>query len=161
MRSITVHVDGLDTVQIHLPKLTTTIAFQLETEVVAVVGANLIVAADPVIQHAHAPDVLLVLEAIDGVFSAESEQSAEDKHVVTAVAVAAMILPESGTVNNITVDSATGAVDTHVPLYSPVWHWITHWSRNSASLLGHRDKRTAFQTSNARTDRLARRMPRC
>ena len=47
--------------------------------------------------------------------AAESEQSAEDKHVVTA----AMVLPESGTVNNITVGSTTGAVDTHVPLYSP------------------------------------------
>ena len=51
--------------------------------------------------------------------AAESEQSAEDKHVVTAVVVAAMVLPESGTVNDITVGSATGAVDTHVPLYSP------------------------------------------
>ena len=50
---------------------------------------------------------------------AESVQSGDAEHVVTAVAVAAMVLPESGTVNNITVGSATGAVDTHVSLYSP------------------------------------------
>ena len=63
------HVDGLDTVQIHLPHLTVTLAFQLEPEVVVVVGANFVVAGDPVIQHTYAPDILLVLEAIDGVLT--------------------------------------------------------------------------------------------
>ena len=74
--------------------------------------------------------------------AAESEQSAEDKHVVTAVAVAAMILSESGTVNNITMDSATGAVDTHVPLYSPFDTGSSKSRQHHISLIT--DKREQF-----------------
>ena len=41
------------------PQLTATLSLQHEPEVVVIVGANLVVAADPVIQHAYAPDVIL------------------------------------------------------------------------------------------------------
>ena len=67
--TITVHLEGLVTVQIHLPQLTATLSLQHEPEVVVIVGANLVVAGDPVIQHAYAPDVLLELEVLDGVLS--------------------------------------------------------------------------------------------
>ena len=40
---------------------TATLALQLELEVVVVVGANSVVAADPIIEHTDAPNVLLVL----------------------------------------------------------------------------------------------------
>merc|ERR1719434_489450 len=52
--------------------------------------------------------------------AAESVQSADEEHVVTTAAVATMVLPFKGTVNDITVGSATGAVDTQVPLYFPL-----------------------------------------
>ena len=55
--------------QIQLPQLTATLSLQHESEEVVSVGAKLIVAADPVISHAYAPDVLLVLDVIGGVFS--------------------------------------------------------------------------------------------
>ena len=44
---------------------------------------------------------------------AESVQSADAKHVVTTAAVATMVLPVKGTVKDIAVGSATGAVDSH------------------------------------------------
>ena len=44
------------------------LSFNLNWEVVAVVWANFINAAEPVIEHADAPDVLLVQEVNDGVF---------------------------------------------------------------------------------------------
>ena len=54
----------------HLCSSTTaTIALQLELEVVVVVGANNVNAADPAIQHPKTPNVFLVLEIIDDVFS--------------------------------------------------------------------------------------------
>ena len=51
---------------------------------------------------------------------AESVQSADAKHVVTTAAVATMVLPVKGTVKDIAVGSATGTVDSHVPLYFPL-----------------------------------------
>ena len=52
-----------------------------------VVGANSVVAADPVIEHADAPKVLLVLEVNDGVFpfignATQSSCSCLGKYVV-------------------------------------------------------------------------------
>ena len=44
---------------------------------------------------------------------AESVQSADAEHVVTTAAVATMVLLVQGTVKDIAVGSATGAVDTH------------------------------------------------
>ena len=44
------------------------LSFNLNWEVV-VVGTNNVVAADPVNEHADTPNVLLVQEGIDGVFS--------------------------------------------------------------------------------------------
>ena len=54
----------------HLCSSTTaTIALQLELEVVAVVWANIVIAAKPVFQHAYIPNDLLVLEIMEDVFS--------------------------------------------------------------------------------------------
>ena len=47
-------------------------------------------------------------------------QSADAEHVVTTAAVATMVLLVKGTVKDIAVGSATGAVDTHIPLYFPL-----------------------------------------
>ena len=41
-------------------------------------------------------------------------QSADAEHVVTTTAVATMVLPVKGIVKDISVESSTGAVDTHV-----------------------------------------------
>ena len=115
-----------------------------------------VVAAEPAIQHANTPNVLLVLEIIDEIFSshrphtvpnkivstirsensttrrhrdanthaahwaAESGQSAYVEHVVTTDAVATMVQPTKETVNDTKVGSATGAVNTKVPLYFPL-----------------------------------------
>ena len=62
------HLDGLVTVQIHLPLLTATLVLQLEPGIVVVVWANIVIAAEPVIQHAYTPNDLLKLEVIDSVF---------------------------------------------------------------------------------------------
>ena len=48
--------------------------FNLNREVV-VVGANNVVAADPVIEHADTPNVLLVLEEMEGVFSLHRQRN--------------------------------------------------------------------------------------
>ena len=57
------------TVQIHLPLLTATLVCQLETGIVVVVGANLVVVAETVIQHAYTPNDPLVLEIIGRISS--------------------------------------------------------------------------------------------
>ena len=49
----TLHLDGHVTVQIHLPLLTATLALQLEPGKDVVVSANIVVAAEPAIQHAN------------------------------------------------------------------------------------------------------------
>ena len=122
------------------------LSFNLNREVV-VVGANNVVAADPVIQHANTPNELLVLEIIDEVISshrlhtvpnrivsttrskttttrhldantlAAPEHSGDEEYEVTTIVVATMVQPSKGTVNDITVGSATGAVDTHIATY--------------------------------------------
>ena len=61
-------LDGHVTVQIHLPLLTSTLVHQLEPGIVVVVWANIVVAAEPVIQHAYTPNELLVLEIIEEEF---------------------------------------------------------------------------------------------
>ena len=68
----TLHLDGHVTVQIHLPLLTATLVLQLEPGIVVVVWANIVIAAEPAIQQANTPNVLLVLEIIDEVFSSPS-----------------------------------------------------------------------------------------
>ena len=62
------HQDGLVTVQLHLPLLTATLFLQLEPGIVVVVWANIVNAAEPVIQHAYTPNDLLKLEVIESVF---------------------------------------------------------------------------------------------
>ena len=56
------NLDGHVTVQIHLPLLTATLVLQHEPGIVVVVWANIVIAAEPVIQHAYTPNELLVLE---------------------------------------------------------------------------------------------------
>ena len=56
--AITVHLDGHEHGKIHLPLRTATFVLQLEPGIVVVVGANLVVAAEPGIQHAKIPSVL-------------------------------------------------------------------------------------------------------
>ena len=66
----------------HLCSSTTaTIALRLELEVVVVVGANNVVAAEPAIQHAKTPNVLLVLEIIDDVFSSHRPHAVRNRIV--------------------------------------------------------------------------------
>ena len=67
MHLCTLHHDGHVTVQIHLPLLTATLVLQLEPGIVVVVWANIVIAAEPVIQHAYTPKELLVLEMIEEV----------------------------------------------------------------------------------------------
>ena len=62
-------LDGHVTVQIHLPFLAATLVLQLELGIVVVVWANFVIAAEPAIQQANTPNVLLVLEIIEEVFS--------------------------------------------------------------------------------------------
>ena len=50
------HHDGHVTVQIHLPLLTATLVLQLEPGIVVVVWANIVIAAEPVIQQAYTPN---------------------------------------------------------------------------------------------------------
>ena len=66
---------------------------------------------------------------------AESVQSAEDGHLVTAGAVAAMMLPEM-ILKDTTVGSNTGAVDTSVPLYVPFRDWVWQPHAHSQATLG-------------------------
>ena len=54
--------------QIHLPLITATLVLQLEPGIVVVVWANIVIAAEPVIQHAYTPNDLLKLEVLDSVF---------------------------------------------------------------------------------------------
>ena len=133
-------------VQIQLPLLTATLVLQHEPGIVVVVWANIVIAAEPVIQHAYTHNELLLLEKLKKYFpvngftlspnrivsTIRSEKStttrhrdantrqqgktADEEHEVTTVAVAAMVQPPKGTVNNITVNSATRAVNTHVQL---------------------------------------------
>ena len=51
---------------------------------------------------------------------AESVQYADEEHVGSIAAVASIGLPAKGTVKDIAVGFATGAVDMHVPLYFPL-----------------------------------------
>ena len=62
-------LDGHVTVQIQLPLLTATLVHQHKPGIVVVVGAKIVVAAVPVIEHADTPNVLLVQEGKDGVLS--------------------------------------------------------------------------------------------
>ena len=124
------HLDGHVTVQIHLPLLTATLVLQLEPGRIVVVWTNIVNAAEPVIQHAYTPDELLVLEIIEDVFSSHrphtvpnrivsttrrkttttrhrdantlaAGQSADEEHEGTTAAVATMVQPFKGTVNDI------------------------------------------------------------
>ena len=126
----TLHLDGHVTVQIYLPLLTATLVLQLEPGIVVVVWANFVNAADPVIQHADTPNVFLVLKIRDDVFSSHrphavpnriveqsgkkkpaphdiatqtphTGQTPDEEHEVTTVAVATMVQPFKGTVNDI------------------------------------------------------------
>ena len=54
-------VQEMSTVKIHHPHLTATLALQLEPGKVVVVSANSAAAADPTIEQADAPNVLMVL----------------------------------------------------------------------------------------------------
>ena len=63
-----IHLDGHVTVQIHLPLRTATLVLQLEPGKVVVDWANIVVAAEPEIQHANRPNELLLLEIIEEVF---------------------------------------------------------------------------------------------
>ena len=155
-RTAPVHAQNDDhvTVQIHLPLLTAALVFQREPGIVAVVWANIVIAAEPVIQHAYTPKEFLVLEIIEEVNSshrlatvanrivsttrskttttrhrdantlaakaAESGPSADEEHKGTTAAVATMVQPFKGTVNEVTEGSATGAVNTKIPLYFPL-----------------------------------------
>ena len=60
--------NGHVTLQKHLPVLTATLVLQLEPGIVVVVWANIVVAAEPLIQHAYTPNELLVLEIIEEEF---------------------------------------------------------------------------------------------
>ena len=51
----TVHLDDHIAVQIQLPLLNATLVCQLEPGIVEIVGANLVVAAEPDIQQAYTP----------------------------------------------------------------------------------------------------------
>ena len=44
------------------------LSYNLNREIVVVVGANIVVAAEPVIQHANTPNELMVLEIIEEEF---------------------------------------------------------------------------------------------
>ena len=74
------HLDGLVTVQIHLPLLTATLALQLEPGIDVIVSANFVVAADPVIQHADTPNVPLVLENRWCIFQSSASDSPIQNH---------------------------------------------------------------------------------
>ena len=50
-------LDGHVTVQIHLPLLTATLVLQLEPGNVVVVWAKIVIAADPIIEHANTLNV--------------------------------------------------------------------------------------------------------
>ena len=121
------HLDGPVTVQIQLPLLTATLVLQLEPGIIVVVWANIVIAAEPEIQHAYTPNELLVLEIIEEEFSSHRhnavpnrivrtirsekppphdiatqtppQQGTDEEHEVTTVAVAAMVQPFKGTVN--------------------------------------------------------------
>ena len=125
------------------------LSFNLNREEV-IVSANSVVVAEPAIQHANTPNNLLVLEIIEEVFSSyrlhtvpnrivstirreeattrrhrdantpAAGQSADEEHEVTIVAVATMVEPFKGTVNDTTESSATGAVNSKIPLYFPL-----------------------------------------
>ena len=51
-------LDGHVTVQIHLPHLTATLVLQLEPGKVVVVWAKIVIAADPIIEHANTLNTL-------------------------------------------------------------------------------------------------------
>ena len=159
------HLDGHVTAQIHLPLLTATLVLQLEPGIDVAVSANIVVAAESAIQHANTPNDLLVLERNDSVFSSHwphavpneivstitsetstttrhrdantptAGQSANEEHEVTTIAVATMVQPFKGTVNDTTVSSATGADDCNVGarLSSPRLH-----SETGPAQQGHR-----------------------
>ena len=79
----TLHLDGLVTEQIHLPLLTATFVLQLETGKDVVVWANFVIAAEPAIQHANTPNVLLVLEIIEDVFSSNRTHAVPNRIIST------------------------------------------------------------------------------
>ena len=140
--------NGHVSVQIHLPLLTATLVLQREPGKVVVVWANTVLATEPVIQHAHTRRTLGTgnnrrryfqsashwigttrskttttrhrdANTLVAHWAEESGQSAYVEHVVTTDAVATMEQPTKGTVNDTKVGSATGAVNTNVPLYFP------------------------------------------
>ena len=77
------HHDDHVTVQIHLPLLTATLVLQLEPGIVVVVWANIVEAAEPVIQHANSPNELMILEIIDEVFSSHRLHTVPNRIVST------------------------------------------------------------------------------
>ena len=77
------HLDGHVTVQIQLPLLTATLVLQHEPGIVVVVWANIVVAAEPVIQHAYTPNELLLLEIIEEVFSSHRLHTVPNRIVST------------------------------------------------------------------------------
>ena len=123
------------------------LSFNLNRGVV-VVWANIVIAAEPVIQHAYTPNELLVLEIIEEEISSHrlhtvpnrivsttrrkppphdiatqtlpQHMSADEEHENTKVAVAAMVQPLKGTVNDTTLSSSTGAVNTKIQVYFPL-----------------------------------------
>ena len=58
-------LDGHVTVQIHLPLLTATLVLQREPGIVVVVWANIVIAAETIIEYANTLNELLVLEILE------------------------------------------------------------------------------------------------
>ena len=150
----------------HLCSSTTaTIALQLELDVVVVVGANNVNAAEPTIQHAKTPRLLSTGNNRQCIFQSSASrcpkqnhktirsetstttrhrdaytpaagQSADEEHEVTTVAVATMVQPFKGTVNDTTVGSASGAVNTKIPAVLPVRDWVCQIHTHTKATLG-------------------------
>ena len=140
------NVNAAEPVIQHAKKLNVFLVLVISSRVVVVVWANFVIAADLEIQHAYTTNDLLVLEILIRNFpvigltlsqteskappgvknppphdiATQTPPSVDEEHEVTTVAVATMVQPFKGTVNDITVGSATGAVNTNVPLYFPL-----------------------------------------
>ena len=72
---------------------------------------------------------------------AESMQSADADYVVTTAAVATMVLPVKGIVEDIAVGSSTGAVDTHiVSAVSIHVYVVVHAAGVGREVLVHRER---------------------
>ena len=81
--TITVHHDGLIAVQIQLPLLTAALVLQHEPGKNVNVSAKSVVAAEPAIQHANTPNVLLVLEIIEEGISSQWPDTVPNRIVST------------------------------------------------------------------------------